>query len=621
MYYKVTNGSVTIDAKTILEEINIEIKEKDKIAIIGRNGAGKTTLLKALINNDMLSEGVAEEKFSIFKSGINSIGYLRQENLNISNTLLDEILLVYKPLIEIEIKLKKLEEEMELGSNSEASYKYTELLDKYKILGGYQYKKEYTTALIKFGFSEEDKTKLLSSFSGGERTKIALLKLLLSKPDLLFLDEPTNHLDIDAIEWLEDYLKNYKGALILVSHDRMFIDKVTNKIYEIEYGRLESYIGNYSFYEKEKKRRYEKALNDYEAQQMEIKRLQRIADRFRYKPSKASMAMSKLKQIERMVKLDKPEKANLKTFNWRDKEFRESGKLVLKVDNLEIGYLNILNKVSFELFRGDRLGIIGKNGVGKSTLLKTLMGMIPSLAGKYELGLKVMVGYFDQQLETLNPHNSIYEEFSETFKDATDLQIRSFLANFMFYQDDVDKKISALSGGEKVRLELAKVIFENPNFLILDEPTNHLDILSKMKLEELLINYKGTVLFVSHDRYFVSKIAKSLLVFGDRETNYFNLNYEEYLELKKANQEDEVILVSEKPKIVKTLNKEQNKNIKRLEKDINNKENKIKELKESLFEPDVYSDYKKVNDINNTILELESELVKLMEEWEKLATL
>ncbi len=621
MYYKVTNGSVTIDAKTILEEINIEIKEKDKIAIIGRNGAGKTTLLKALISNDMLSEGVAEEKFSIFKSGINSIGYLRQENLNISNTLLDEILLVYKPLIEIEIKLKKLEEEMELGSNSEASYKYTELLDKYKILGGYQYKKEYTTALIKFGFSEEDKTKLLSSFSGGERTKIALLKLLLSKPDLLFLDEPTNHLDIDAIEWLEDYLKNYKGALILVSHDRMFIDKVTNKIYEIEYGRLESYIGNYSFYEKEKKRRYEKALNDYEAQQMEIKRLQRIADRFRYKPSKASMAMSKLKQIERMVKLDKPEKANLKTFNWRDKEFRESGKLVLKVDNLEIGYLNILNKVSFELFRGDRLGIIGKNGVGKSTLLKTLMGMIPSLAGKYELGLKVMVGYFDQQLETLNPHNSIYEEFSETFKDATDLQIRSFLANFMFYQDDVDKKISVLSGGEKVRLELAKVIFENPNFLILDEPTNHLDILSKMKLEELLINYKGTVLFVSHDRYFVSKIAKSLLVFGDRETNYFNLNYEEYLELKKANQEDEVILVSEKPKIVKTLNKEQNKNIKRLEKDINNKENKIKELKEYLFEPDVYSDYKKVNDINNTILELESELVKLMEEWEKLATL
>lgn len=621
MYYKVTNGSVTIDAKTILEEINIEIKEKDKIAIIGRNGAGKTTLLKVLISNDMLSEGVAEEKFSIFKSGINSIGYLRQENLNISNTLLDEILLVYKPLIEIEIKLKKLEEEMELGSNSEASYKYTELLDKYKILGGYQYKKEYTTALIKFGFSEEDKTKLLSSFSGGERTKIALLKLLLSKPDLLFLDEPTNHLDIDAIEWLEDYLKNYRGALILVSHDRMFIDKVTNKIYEIEYGRLESYIGNYSFYEKEKKRRYEKALNDYEAQQMEIKRLQRIADRFRYKPSKASMAMSKLKQIERMVKLDKPEKANLKTFNWRDKEFRESGKLVLKVDNLEIGYLNILNKVSFELFRGDRLGIIGKNGVGKSTLLKTLMGMIPSLAGKYELGLKVMLGYFDQQLETLNPHNSIYEEFSETFKDATDLQIRSFLANFMFYQDDVDKKISVLSGGEKVRLELAKVIFENPNFLILDEPTNHLDILSKMKLEELLINYKGTVLFVSHDRYFVSKIAKSLLVFGDRETNYFNLNYEEYLELKKANPEDEVILVSEKPKIVKTLNKEQNKNIKRLEKDINNKENKIKELKEYLFEPDVYSDYKKVNDINNTILELESELVKLMEEWEKLATL
>ncbi|MDE5539794.1 MAG: ATP-binding cassette domain-containing protein, partial [Bacilli bacterium] len=514
MYYKITNGSVTLGATTILEEIDIEIKDKDKIAIIGRNGAGKTTLLKALIDNDMLSEGTSEEKFTVFKSGLTKIDYLKQESIeNENNTLLAEILSVYKPLTDLEKRIKKLETELEKGADTQVIEEYMAKTEQYKILGGYEYQKEYLTAIEKFGFTESDHHKLISSFSGGERTKIAFIKLLLSKPDLLLLDEPTNHLDIDAIIWLEEYLKNYPKSLVIVSHDRMFINKIATKIYEIEYGKTEVYNGNYTYYEIEKEKRYEKSLKDFEYQQKEIKRLQSIADRFRYKPSKASMAMSKLKQIERMVKLDKPASANTKTFNFKLREFKESSKLVLSLQNLAIGYHNILNTITLELYRGRKLGIIGDNGTGKSTLLKTIMNLIPTLGGTIQFGNNVTIGYFDQQLETLNKENTIYEEFTHNFPELTDYEIRSFLANFLFYEENLSTKISCLSGGEKVRLELCKIIIQNPNFLILDEPTNHLDILGKEKLESLLASYGGTIMFVSHDRYFIDKIADSLLVF------------------------------------------------------------------------------------------------------------
>ena len=620
MYLKITNAGVSINEKTILEEINLEIKEKSHIAVIGRNGAGKTTLLKALINNDLFETGVGEEKFNIFRSGKFEIGYLSQfNNINENKTLLEEILSVYKNIIDLEKNIERIEEKLANGASEKEIENYEELLEKYKLIGRYEYKKEYSTALINFGFKNQE-NKLISEFSGGEKTKIAFLKMLLSKPDLLLLDEPTNHLDIEAIEWLEEYLKKYPKSLIVISHDRMFINKIANIIIEIEYGKSEIYHGNYDYYKEEKNRRYVSSLKDYEYQQKEIKRLQSIADRFRYKPSKASMAMSKLKMIERMTKLSPPEKENLKTFNIKWSEFKESGKVVLKVNNLSVGYDKILNTSSFELIKKERLGIIGENGTGKSTILKTIMGIIPKLNGDIELGNNVTIGYFDQEQKTLNEELTIYEEFKSKFPEMNDFEIRKSLASFLFYNEDLDKKIEVLSGGEKVRLELCEVIIKKPNLLILDEPTNHLDILSKVRLEEILKDYPGTILFVSHDRMFINNIANVLLVLKNKEAKYYNYTYAEYLERVK----DEEIVIENKNEIKKSNSKPKNlksnekKEIKKIEIEIKKKEEKIKELQTSLYEPNIYNDYNKVNEINDNINKLEEELLELMTKLEEL---
>ena len=620
MYLKITNAGVSINEKTILEEINLEIKEKSHIAVIGRNGAGKTTLLKALINNDLFESGVGEEKFNIFRSGKFEIGYLSQfNNINENKTLLEEILSVYKNIIDLEKNIERTEEKLANGASEKEIENYEELLEKYKLIGGYEYKKEYSTALINFGFKNQE-NKLISEFSGGEKTKIAFLKMLLSKPDLLLLDEPTNHLDIDAIEWLEEYLKKYPKSLIVISHDRMFINKIANIIIEIEYGKSEVYHGNYDYYKEEKNRRYVSSLKDYEYQQKEIKRLQSIADRFRYKPSKASMAMSKLKMIERMTKLSPPEKENLKTFNIKWTEFKESGKVVLKVNNLSVGYDKVLNTSSFELIKKERLGIIGENGTGKSTILKTIMGIIPKLNGDIEFGSNVTIGYFDQEQKTLNEGLTIYEEFKSKFPEMNDFEIRKSLASFLFYNEDLDKKIEVLSGGEKVRLELCEVIIKKPNLLILDEPTNHLDILSKVRLEEILKDYPGTILFVSHDRMFINNIANVLLVLKNKEAKYYNYTYAEYLERVKDKEfilenKNETKKSNSKPKNLKNNEK---KEIKKIEIEIKKKEEKIKELQISLYEPSIYNDYNKVNEINNEINKLEEELLELMTKLEEI---
>lgn len=619
MYLKITNAGVSYNEKTILEEINLEIKEKSHIAVVGRNGVGKTTLLKALIDNNLFESGIGEEKFNIFKSGKFEIGYLNQiNNINDNNTLLEEILGVYSNLIKLENRIKELEEKLEIGATSKEIEEYEEILEKYKVNGGYEYKKEYSSALTKFGFQKEEQDKLISEFSGGEKTKIAFLKLLLSKPELLLLDEPTNHLDIEAIIWLEDYLKKYPKALLVVSHDRAFINKIASTIIEIEYGKSEIYHGNYDYYKIEKEKRYEKSLKDYEFQKKEIDRLQRIADRFRYKPSKASMAMSKLKMIERMEKLSPPERENLKTFNikWN---IKESGRLVLKLDNLASGYNKILNTCSFELLKKDRLGIIGENGTGKSTILKTIMNIIPKLNGSYEFGNNVSIGYFDQEQKTLDEELTIYEDFKNKFPEMNDFEIRKSLASFLFSQDDLSKKIKVLSGGEKVRLELCEVIIKQPNFLVLDEPTNHLDILSKDRLEAILESFPGTILFVSHDRYFISKVATSLLVLKKGATKYYAYTYEEYLErVKEENIEEDIKKEKDikiKPKNLKNNDK---KEIKRLEIEINKKEQKLKSFKESLYNPEIYNDYEKVSKINDNINKLEQEILELMTKWEKL---
>ena len=383
MNYKIVNGAVSYGANTILEEINFEIKNKEKIAIVGRNGSGKTTLLKALIDNELLSEGIGTEKFSIYKEGIQTIGYLKQIDFeDESITMLDEILKVYKEIISIENKMEELSLKMQEDSSEELAKKYLKLQQTYEHMNGYSYSKEYETVISKFGFSKEDKSKKISEFSGGQRTKIAFIKLLLSKPDLLLLDEPTNHLDIIAIQWLENYLKNYPKAVVIVSHDRMFINKIVDKIYEIEYGTITKYSGNYEFFEKQKRINYERELKDFEFQQKEIKRLTDIANRFRYKPTKAKMAMSKLKQVERMVKIEEPNKYDLRTFKTNFKLSKETGNLILKTEDLIIGYRkNEIAKINLEIYKCQKLAIIGGNGTGKSTLLKTIVGMQKPISG------------------------------------------------------------------------------------------------------------------------------------------------------------------------------------------------------------------------------------------------
>lgn len=623
MNFRITNGSISFGAETILEEINFEVKGKQKVAIVGRNGAGKSTLLKAIINNELLTEGIGEDKFNIYKEGSPAIGYLKQIDFeDDSITMLDEILKVYKEQLEIESKLERLVEEMQSNSSEELAKEYSKTRDRYEFLDGYTYKKEYETAIYKFGFSREDMSKSLREFSGGQRTKIAFIKLLLSKPDILLLDEPTNHLDITTIEWLESYLKNYPKAVVIVSHDRMFLNKIVDKVYEIEYGTITEYSGNYDFFEKQKRVNYEKQLKDYEFQQKEIKRLTAIVDRFRYKATKARMAQSKLKQIERMVKLEEPNRYDLKSFKTNFELEKESGNNVLAVENLEIGYNNVLSKVSFKLYKGEKLGIIGSNGTGKSTLLKTLVGNLDKISGDFEFGHNVKIGYFDQQLLELNSEKTVFDEFYDTFPKLTVTEVRNSLAAFMFYGEDVFKQINMLSGGEKVRLALCKILKTGPNVLILDEPTNHMDIIGKESLENMLTEYEGTLIFVSHDRFFVKKIANKILSFEKGNTKFYDCGYEEYLEKKSKETEivEEVKDKKEKKTYINPL-KEKDKierKIKKLEEEISKKEEEIRNLKLELTKEEIYSDYVKVGEIQEKINALNSELEINMVEWEEL---
>ena len=623
MNYKIVNGAISYGANTILEEINFEIKEKEKIAIVGRNGCGKSTLLKSLINNEMLEEGIGTAKFGVYKQGNINIGYLEQivfENANI--TFLDEILKVYKHITDLEKKIIFLENKLQQNSDDKTIKEYTSALDRYELIGGYTYKKEYETVITKFGFTSEDKSKRLSEFSGGQKTKIAFIKLLLEKPDILLLDEPTNNLDISTVEWLEGYIKNYPKAVVIISHDRMFLDKIVNKIYEIEYASLVEYTGNYTSFEVQKRTNYEKNLKDYEFQQKEIKRLHAIADRFRAKPTKAKMALSKLKKIEQMVKIEQPNRYDMKTFNTNFNVDSVSGNKVLSVKNLEIGYNNPLYKISFALYRGDKLGIIGANGKGKSTLLKTLMGLIPKISGDFEYGYNVNKEYFDQQITFEDKDKTVIEEFSKEFPELSITDTRSALASFMFYEEDIFKTIDKLSGGERSRLCLCKIFKKKPNLLFLDEPTNHMDIVGKESLEYILKNYTGTLVCVSHDRYFLNKIATCLLIFERDTVTYFNGTYDEYLKTKiDENVEDNCIKKDDKTTKSNLENKEKyilRKRIAKLENEIEKKENKIKEIEYRMQSEDICTDYVELSKLQKQVQSIENELENLMLEWENL---
>ena len=626
MKYVIKNGAVSINGKTILESINLEINEKSHIGIVGKNGAGKTTLLQCIIDNSLLEEGTDDTSFQVIKQGNPSIGYLRQIELNDNNTMLEEVRKPFRDIIKIEDRLEELVREMNTRDDIKLVEEYTSLEEKFQNMGGYTYRKEYEILIKKFGFKEEDKNKYLKEFSGGEKTKIAFIKMLLNKPDILLLDEPTNHLDIDTVEWLEEYLKNYKKAIVVVSHDRMFINNIVDTIYDISYGALTKYSGNYDYYEKQKQLNYEKALKDYEFQRKEIERLTRIYERFRSKPSKAKMAMSRLHQLEKMDILERPNKIEAITFKTNMDNIVMPSRDIFILDNLGVGYDRVLYKLNLYIRRGDKLGIIGPNGLGKSTILKTLVGLIPSLGGSFTVGHNVSIGYFDQSLAMLDEKHTVLEEFMAKFPKVSEYEARCSLGSFLFKGDDVLKKVEVLSGGERVRLQLCKILYTKPNVLILDEPTNHLDIVGREYLESILSEYQGTVLFVSHDRYFISKVATSLLVLTKDDYHLFKENYKEYLESLKSqnidnntskniddNSKNKSDVLDEPKKKVNTYNL--GKEINKLEREIKKLEERIKSLEESLYLEEVYSDYDKLNQVNNEIKEDKERLEKLNTKW------
>ena len=656
MLYQICHGAVSFGDEEILHDINFEIRNTEKIAVVGRNGCGKTTLLKLIHGEVDLEKRDSDEDVFIAKAGNPQIGYLKQIAFeDPSITLEQEVRKVFAPMERRKKELEAAATALETDYSEEAVAKYTAMEEKFKEDGGYYFEKEYDVIIRKFGFSEEERKKPLSEFSGGQQTKIAFIKLLLSKPDILLLDEPTNHLDITTIEWLESYLKNYPKAVVVVSHDRMFLDNVVDVVYEIEYGTATRYPGNYSNFMERKKENYNKLMKDYNAQQKEIARLQRIVDRFKNKPTKVSMAHSKEKAIEHMVKIEAPDRFDTRTFHANFEPEKETGNDVLLISDLQIGYDHPLSTVNLDLKKGEKLGILGGNGLGKSTLLKTLVGQLPALSGGYHFGTNVQIGYFDQQMAMYSSRKTVLDDFWDEFPNLTETEARNALGAFMFTGEDVFKNIDMLSGGEKVRLALCKILKRRPNVLILDEPTNHMDIVGKETLESMLKDYSGTLIFVSHDRYFVRKVANRLLVFEDGTTNLYQFGYEEYQQKLDREAEESAGSYRKTPaalggaisqngasvavgrtsgateagkmdgtgkKAYYNPGKERSKiekKVKRAEEELAVKEEKLEALKAELLRPEYQSSYSKLTEIQAEIDALEEEIMEDMENWEALS--
>ena len=627
MQIKIHNGVVDLSGEPILKKVNIEINTESKIGIVGRNGCGKTTLLRLIAGELQISKDDPELDSQFIVSGKPVIGTLNQMAFEDNSlTLLEEIRGAYDYIIKMKEKLELLHKLMDEAPSQENITQYTTLLDIFTNEGGFYFEKEYEAAIKRFGFTDADKKKPLSDFSGGQRTKIAFLKLLLSKPDLLLLDEPTNHLDVDAVAWLEDYLASYKKAVVVVSHDRMFLDKTVKTIYEIEHGKTYRYNGNYSEFVEQKQILRLQQAKEYEAQQKEIVRLKELVERFRYKPTKAAMAQSKLKQLERMDLLEPPESYDNKVFHAEFQPTVRSVNDVLTVRDLSIGYDRELSRVSFDIKRGEHIGIIGGNGLGKSTLLKTLVGAVMPLTGDFIVGGSVKIGYFDQQMAQYSSTHTVLADFLNEFPNLSDFQARSALGAFLFSGEDVFKTVDILSGGEKVRLALCKIFKKKPNFLILDEPTNHMDILSKEALESILTEYEGTLLFVSHDRYFMKKVAQQIISFEDGVTKLYKFGYEEYLQnqaLPSPDTQDKPKFAEKAPKKAFTTplkeKSRREKALKKAEETVEKLEQQLSSLEAQLSDEAIQSDYVKLEELQKEASEVSCLLEEAMLKWEGLA--
>lgn len=676
MLYQISNGAVAFGDDVILHSIDFEIRNTEKIAIVGRNGCGKTTLLKLISGEVEMEKLDSDESAFIAKAGNPEIGYLKQIAFDDPDvTLEQEVRKCFVKMDERKAELARAAAELEHDYSDEKVARYTAMEEAFKDDGGYYYEKEYEVMIRKFGFSDDERKKPIRAFSGGQQTKIAFIKLLLSKPDILLLDEPTNHLDVTTIEWLEGYLKSYPKAVVVVSHDRMFLDNVVDVVYEIEYGTARRYPGNYTNFIARKKENYDKQMKDHIAQQKEIERLQRMVTRFKGKPTKTSMAQSKQKAIDRMVIIEAPDKYDNKTFHANFQPEKETGNDVLYTSELAIGYDHPLSVVSLDLKRGEKLGILGGNGLGKSTFLKTIVGKIPALSGEYRFGTNVQIGYFDQQMAMYTSNKTVLDDFWDEYPNLTETEARNALGAFLFSGEDVFKNVNMLSGGEKVRLALCKILKTRPNVLVLDEPTNHMDIVGKETLESMLKDYKGTLIFVSHDRYFVKKVATQLLVFEDGTTNLYQFGYEQYQEKldREASESKNVyrgnaifggaisqngssqtgsdvkrstsqtgaagnvgestnansaaqaggMAVSSTGKAYYNPGKERSKiqkKVKKAEEDLAVKEAKLDELKAELMKPEYQSSYSKLTEIQNEIDALEEEILIDMEAWEELSS-
>lgn len=638
MLYQIHNGAVMYGGDTILSNVNFEIRNnREKIAVVGRNGCGKTTLLKLISGEVDLVKRDSDEDIYIAKTGNPEIGYLKQMTFTDNSVTLEtEVKKVFEPIHAMIRRMEEMVEQMNQGSDPELVEKYTRLEEQFNYIGGYYYEKEYEVVLKKFGFTEEDKKKPLSEFSGGQRTKIAFVKLLLEKPDILLLDEPTNHLDIETVEWLEGYLKDYPRAVVVVSHDRMFLDHVCDVVYEIEYGKIKRYSGNYSKFMELKRAAWEKQKKDYEAQQKEIERLNTIVEKYKNTPTKVAMTRSKLKAIEHMDKIDCPDRYDTKSFHASFVPLRETGKDVLYIQNLEIGYSSVLAKLSLDMKRGEKVGIIGGNGIGKSTFLKTIVGAIEALGGEFKYGVNVDIGYFDQQMAQYSSSKSVLDDYWDEFPRLTETEARNDLGAFLFSGDDVFKIVNTLSGGERVRLALAKIFKTGPNFLILDEPTNHMDIVGKETLESMLKDFEGSVIFVSHDRYFVKQVSTRVLEFKENQVVNYAFGYAEYEEAKQKEAElekeavktetkpsvsanSQEVIKPQKPKYVnpgKEISKAEKK-LEKIEAEIEKAEELIELKKQELLDPKYMTAYTMLSQIQGEIDAEEEHLMELMGEWDE----
>lgn len=641
MRYQIKHALVQYGADTILRDVNFEIHDNEKIAIVGRNGCGKTTLLKLIAGDIRMNNPDSDEECGITMAGKQEIGFLRQVNFADKEvTVEEEIKKTFAPVFACEKRMNELEEQMKASDDRQLLNEYDNLQRRLEALRGYSWRQDMEIMFQRFGFSLEDLQRPIGSFSGGQQTKVAFIKLLLGRPDIMLLDEPTNHLDLPTIEWLEGYLKTYDKAVVIVSHDRMFLDKVIDVTYEIEYHEIRRYPGNYTAFMKRKEEDLIKQEKDYEEQQKEIKRLTEWIEKWKNTPTKVAAARSKRMAIEHMVKIEKPRRFDTKAFHARYVPRLESYTNVIQAKKLAIGYDCVLSEVSFLLQKKERLAIIGENGKGKSTLLKTLIGELPALGGEFKFGQNVEWGYFDQQKavqDDADPEQTVLDNFWQEYPDYLREEVRSALGGFLFSGEDVMKKMGQLSGGEKVRLSLCKMLQTRPNLLILDEPTNHMDIVGKEALENMLREYEGTVLFVSHDRYFISRIATGILEFSQDGVRQYNMNYEDYLSEKQKEAAGAGAFGRQGGKAAvpgagadgaptledvfdkktyynpgKIRSRLQNQ-LEKYERQLEESEKKLSELQLQLMNPELASDYPKLMEFQNAIDEEEKNQESLLE--------